>query len=395
MSMLAAFNDFMTTNRERPLSSVDNLINDSTKYNCYLLRDILEGLTENQYIQDGVSIVEEAQLFAGGSFRMYNPTNPAFAFVPSNTMVKLTVPWRFGLSSAQWTEQEVELAGSTSVTAFKNLKQSKINAALQDGHEGIEDQFLLNAPDVAQMENAITDPSVNGKAYSLHVHLTTDGLAPSSTNGGVVGADWTTVQTVVVSTTPNFKNQFKAYDNTSAATVLATLTAALDSMWQQVQFKSPVSSQQYFRDVMLKKFKILATLVGINKWSEVSRARNDRLGNTFTDLGYLAGEQNYAGIPLQRVGALDVYDVLHDTGAGTSSGGATGNNAAEGGILSPRYRFVNFQTFRPIFHKRHFMTRQQLPPTQQNPFANLLLLNSWFNNFMINRRRNGIVYGAH
>jgi hypothetical protein len=194
-------------------------------------------------------------------------------------------------------------------------------------------------------------------------------LAPSSTNGGVTGSDWTTVQTVSTSTYSNWRNQYETY---AAASIDTALVPAMDLMWLDVQYESPESAEAYAKDTVLSKLRILTAKAGYAKLIELTRAANDGLVPA-NDLGWAAGRVTYHGLPIDYIGALDSID----------------SNTAQ-----PKYRFVNFNTIRPIFHKRRYMYPKSVDGGASQPFMAGMLRDTWHNLVITSRRQNGIVRAA-
>lgn len=374
MSSLASFTDFMLATRQNSIGDVNTINNQATRYQCYLLRELMAGLAPKEYLQDGQEIIDFIQFSAGGSYRRYLPGDN-FTYAPSNTLTSIKVGWRFSSVDMTWTDHEVELNGGNNVTNFKRVKNAKRSAMFTDFYEGMEDD-LWATPDVAEMETSTT---AGRRPYSLRCIVTDDGLAPSSTNGGVTGSNWTTFQTVNPSTVTNWQNRVATYDNTSDTTRRQTLIGSFDRMFLQLGWESPVDSQEYIKDISLRKLKILASLNGITTLQQVLRDENDRLtpeGN----LQMANGTVRYGNIPVKYVTALDTVDAAVESGTGSG--------------FKPRYRWYNFGHIKPIFHSRRFMHLVNLGKSQGQPFQNVELRDSWRNVICTNRRAQGIVRGA-
>jgi len=373
MSTIAAFNDFMLATREAPLSGTDQIQNEATKYRTYLLRKMLAGLSKEKLLQSGTKIVDYIQLALTSTYQDYAPTQD-FTFQASNSLTKIEVPWKFSLVSSNWTDHEIELnSGGDLKTVFKTIKKVKEQEMMTALYEGMEDAFWAT-PDVVEMEGGT---ATGKKPYSLRCFITPTGGAPAAANGGVVGADWTTVMTVNPTTLTNWKNQVENYDGTSATTVRGTngIIPAMDRMWLDTQFESPTDAQQYAQDTKINKTSILASKVGYSTLVDIMNSRNDRMlpaqgGN---DLGYANGRITYHGMPISYIGALDTVDATLDAAA------------------KPNFRFVNFNYIYPIFHTKRYMTAIDLPNSARQPFSHGIIRDTWRNLWCSSRRSQGFV----
>lgn len=370
MSSMASFTDWMLATRPRSIGDVNTINVQSTRYQCYLLRELLNGLSPKEYLQDGQKIIDFIQLRSAGSFRRYSPTDN-FTYTPSNTLTQIEVGWRFSTVDMTWTDHEVVLNGGNSLTNYKRVKNAKESAMWVDFYEGMEDD-LWATPDVAEMETAI---GTGRRPYSLRCFVTDDGLAPSSTNGGVNGSNWTTIQTVNPTNEPNWRNQVETYVYDSTANRNPSVLEAFDRMFLDLNWKSPDSSQQYVQDINLRKMKILASKIGYITLQRIFRDENDRLNQDSGNLQINEGRVTFGGIPVSYISALDTVDAARDTAA----------------VPRPRYRWFNFNFIKPIFHTQRWMYLIQLGKSQTQPMQNVELRDTWRNLFCTNRRAQGIV----
>lgn len=369
-----SFTDWMLATRPKSLADPAKIKVQSTRRQRYLLREILAGLAPKEYIQSGSKIIDFIQLKATASFKRYLPTDP-YTYVPSNTLTQIEVPWRFSSVDMSWTDHEVILNGTDILSTYQRVKAAKESAMMVDFYEGMEDD-LWATPDVTEMEAAPS--SLGRRPLSLRCFVTDDGLAPSSTNGGVVGANWTTIQTVNPTTETNWRNQVETYDGTSDATVESSVITAFDLMWMDLGWQSPETSQKYVEDISYSKLKILASKKGVSKLLKVLRNENDRLTPGGGNLQQANGAVTYGNIPVMYVSELDTVD-------------ASGDGAA---VVKPKYRWFNFNHIKPIFHSQRYLYQVSVGKNPAQPHQSVEIRDTWRNLFCINRRAQGIVRAA-
>ena len=366
MSLTAAFKDFVLTTRNEVASDPNSILNDAQKYPDYLIRDLLAG-REKEMFQGGAEIEEYLELDPGAPATDYSPTD-VFSYTNVDTLTKVKVPWRFTQNYYTWTEQEILLSSGAKV-AMKNLHKAKKQGAYTSIFDKLEDS-LVATPETAQMET-----STGRTPYSLRCFITDNGNAPTSLNGGVTGADWTTVSGVNPTDKPYWKNQVSTYDGTSATTVRDTILKAMDKCWLKTGFRAPTNSQEYFTDSNMRRMKIIASTEGVAYMSEIARSANDRL-TPAGDVGWSVGNVTFHGIPIKYVPALDTVDATPDAAG------------------KPKYRFVNLNHFKLIFHPKKFMTIKDVTPAPNQPHVNLVLFDTYRQLMCTSRRRQGIVLAA-
>lgn len=379
MSALTAFTDFLIATRQKMLTSPNELSNQATLYRTYLIPLMFKGLSEKEMVQGGSEIVDHIQLSIQRSFRNYNPTDN-FNYTADSSLTQVKAPWRFWMVDSVTYKHEIELNNGTPAEIFKRLKVAKEKRMQQDFWEGMENQ-LWATPEVATMES--TTLTGTGKPYSLRCFITDNGGAPTSSNGGVTGSNWSTVMQVNPTTYTNWKNQFETYDNTSQTTREATFIPAMDLMWLDVQFMSPATSEEHFKSTTLQKLQIVMNKVTHAMLVKLATAKSNILSpanvpGINTDLGWANGRLLYHGLPIKYIGALDSIDTGSDTGT------------------TPKYRcrFINFNHFKWIFHKNNFRNLIRKDGGASNPHAEVLIDDTWGQLWCANRRENGIVVAA-
>lgn len=367
MSTIAAFTDLMALTRGVASSAIDKIQSDATTYRRYLTRLMQSGMSKKQMLQGGPNIVDYIQLAFTNSYQEYSPTGD-FNWTDTNSAVQITLPWKYALVSATWYDHEVLLSSGSLETTFKRVKDFKMAEMELSFWEGRE-RSLFATPDVLTMEGT----TVMGSAWhSLRCYITEDGLAPSSTNGGVVGSNWTTVLGQNPTTYPNWRNQVENYN---PAAIDTQLPRALDLMWDDVQYESPSDSQQYVTDTSLQKTAILTNRDGYAILMDLTRNKNDNTFSKENDLGMLNGALTYHGLPIKRIGAFEdatLFTTPYPTG-------------------SPRFWFPNFNFIYPIYHEQKFMAPLTVNSPTTKPQAHITAKDTYGELWMRSRRSSGIV----
>jgi hypothetical protein len=370
MSTIAAFTDLISLSRGVAASAIDKVQSEATSYRRYLTRLMMTGIAKERMIQGGPTIQDYIQLAFTNSYREYGP-NDEFEWTSTNSASLISLPWKYAMVHMVWHDHEVMLSSGDLTTTFKRVKDFKMSEMELSFFEGRE-KSLWATPDVVTMEGGTTTGSA---WHSLRCYITEDGGAPSSTNGGVTGSDWTTVLGQNPSTIgQNWKNQVENYN---PAKIDIQLPRAMDLMWDDVQYESPSDSQQYVTDTAIQKTTILTNRDGYAILMDLTRNKNDRLFTKENDFGMLNGALTYHGLAIRRIGAMDDSAVF-----GSSNLYAAG---------SPRYWFVNFNHIYPIFHRERFLHPLDIPIPVTKPQAHIVPKDTWGELWCNSRRQQGIV----
>jgi hypothetical protein len=387
-SSLTKFIDFQLATRQKLLTSPDVLINQATKYRTYLAPLLMKGLADKDMIQGGTEIVDYVQLKTTSSFQWRNPTDQ-YNFTARNSLTQIKVPWRFATVDSVTFEHEIDLNQGGEEVVFKRIKKAKNSNMEQDFWEGVEDS-LWGAPNFDTMEGTLPE-GTKGQMLSLRCFVTENGAMPTAANSGATGntPTWTSLMNVSTTTYPNWKNQFETYDNTSQTTRRSTLIESMDKMWLDVQFMSPSTSEEYFKNTALNKLHILTSKWGYTELVAIATSKSNVLTPRASgghggsnDLGWANGVITYHGIPIKYIGKLDEVD-----NSGGDKTGTTGTNYY-------KYRFFNFNHFKLIFHTKHFRRKRKLDGGATNPNAGVVLEDTWLNLWCANRREQGVVVAA-
>jgi hypothetical protein len=366
MSTIAAFGDLMTTTRGVAIESLNKINSEATTYRRYLTRLMMQDVKKEKMLQGGPEIKDYIQLAFTNSYQEYSPTQ-SFNWNDTQSLVEIKLPWKYAMVHTSWYDHEVILSSGSLETTFKRVKDAKMAEMELSFWEGRE-KSLWATPDVLTMEGGT---AAGGAWHSLRCYITEDGGAPSSTNGGVVGSNWTTVLGQNPTTYTNWKNQFELYNPSTAG----SLARAMDLMWDDVQYESPSTSQQYIQDSTLQKTAILTNRDGYATLMEFTRNSNDRLYTKENDFGMLNGELTYHGIPIRRIGAFEdssLFTTVYPVG-------------------SPRFWFVNFNKIFPIYHQDRFLHPLDVNSATTKPQAHIVAKDTWGDLWCQSRRSHGIV----
>lgn len=370
---LDVFVDFWNATRQYAITDPDTLVSMASSYRTYLWPRMMKGLTEDLIIQSGSEITDFVQLNFTNSFEHFNAPD-TFDYTGTDSLVQVRAPWRFSKVHSVINEFEIDLQQGDRETVFKRVKRAKMSELELSWFEGME-AALFATPSNETMESSTLTGT--GAPMSLRCYITDDGLAPSSTNGGVASADFSTVLGISPTTYTNWRNQYVTFDNTSVTSREATFIPAMDDMWISCQYQSPTNSEEYVKSTSLQKMRIITNKATILMLVKLATQQNNVL-TPKSDIGWANGTVVYHGLPIDYIGILDSIETGADTG--------TTNKY--------RCRYLNLKHFRPIHHKQHFRRQRTLDGGAGNPNASVVLEDTWHQLWCSNRREQGIVRAA-
>lgn len=364
MPSLESFNDFVRSTGQKLQSGPDEIVNDATK-NTYLLGRALKGRDPAQSVQSGQKIVDRIMLTDSGTAEFYHP-NDDLDIQNTDNLVSIEVDWRFIADHYAYTQQEVTLNSGDPQTYYKNLLKGKRQACVTSTFNKMEDAMWAE-PSNSQMENS------SGRVpYSIPTFITPSGSTPTG---------FTTVQTLNPTTNPGWQNRVEEYavgesDQVTDGVVDSSIVDAIDKIWHRVRFIAPQGGpQEYFESDMLQKMVIATNLDGITILQRLTRQSNDRLMPP-NNLGWVAGNITYAGLPILYVSTLD--DALVNSGSAMAEG-------------KPWFYFINFEYLFPIFHTEKYMSEEDPMRHPRQPFSYVVWKQTYYNWFCQSRRRQGLV----
>lgn len=389
-SDLDKFVDFALGTREHSLDNPTELISQASRYRTHLFRNMLGGWAAKEYVQAGSKIVTHVQFSYQSTYSHYNPTD-SFAYTDNSSLTRLELPWRFTKVSSVISQFELLLQNGDKADTFIQVKRAKENARDLDWWEGNEDS-LWRKPNFETMEKSTL--SGTGEPYSVRCFITRDGLAPSSTNGGVESADFSTLLTAnpALASMKNFRNQVSTFVNTNDAArrdIATGVIPAMDEMYVKTMYRSPSNSENLVTETTLKKQKILCNLWSHKLLTSMAKAGNNVL-TPRSDIGWANGNVVYHGTPVEYIDKLNFVDT-DSTDFATYPNGTAADGTAKDGF---KWWFVNFNHFMPVFHKSKFRDLQRFQAGARQPNQEVLFEDTWWNIICKNRREQGLVVSA-
>jgi hypothetical protein len=362
--MLANHADFLKATRDQRVVPKQTLLNEATKNNYFFFSTMMK--RAGKQFKGGTKLVDRIQGDAAGTFSFYNP-NDEFSPNQVDTLKSIEVDWAFAQSHYVLIKETATLNAGDPV-AYLDYVMSLEQGCVVDTINGLEES-LWAKPNTATMESSTADP-IN--PLSLLCFNTRDGLAPSSTNGGVASgtSDWTTLQGLAPSNESWYRNKFKSYTTATPDDPDAGLVASFDDIVLQTKFSLPDAMNKYSESDDLQKHCITTSRDGITFYKARLRALNDRM-DMLKDPA-INGPQ-YQGVPLIYVSELDEQGWTDNT---------------------PDYLFWDFNYICPFFHSDMYMDETITDGGSRQPNSTVVFKFSWFNMICRSRRRQGRVFGA-
>lgn len=355
--------DFLNATREQRLSPKDALKNEASKGTYFFFSRMLQDFAER--FKGGDKLYDFIQGETLNNAGLYNP-NDRFSVSTQDTLTPISVYWAF-LQSHYPIVKEAKALNAGDSTAFVNYVMSQEQACITDTMNKMEN-LLWDTPDRTVME-AEDQPEARSP-YSIPAMVTRDGLAPSSTNGGVINGDWTTVETINPSTKTWWKNKVATYANATPFGIDTGIVSAFDEMFEKVQFEYPDPMKDYNETKSRQSQCIATSTEGRTMYKSALRSLNDRMSALVDPK--VSGPQ-YEGVPIKRVSTLD----------------DAGWTAAQ-----PDYFFLNLSELHPFFHTDTFMDEQITAPSHDHPNKHVVWKFTYYNLICRSRRRQGRISAA-
>ena len=359
MPSLAQFTAFVKSTGEKLATSPDEILNDAGK-NTYFINRAIKGKDVSDSVQSGTKITDRIQLTDSGTAQFVEP-NEDLDIQNVDNMTKIQTEWRFLADHYAYEQKEIKLNSGNAQTYYKNLLKSKRQACKTSTWNKMEDAIWA-APSNSDMESAA------GKLpYSIPAFITTDGLAPSG---------FTTVETVNPSTNPKWRNQVQEYDPSNVADPNDGVVHAIDLMFMDCKFEAPAGGpSEFFNNDKLQKMVIATNRDGRALLQTLTRDANDRLVPA-NNLGWVAGNITYAGLPIDYVSTLN--DALVNSGAAITTN-------------EPWFYFINLEFLYPIFHSEVYMQEEEPLRRDRQPWSYVVWTMTYYNWFCRSRKRQGLV----
>lgn len=354
--------DFLAATRDVRMVPKEVLLNEVTKNTYFFFSSMMKGAEKR--FKGGTKLVDKIQGESPGTFSFYSP-NDEFSPEQVDTLKPIEVNWAFAQSHYVLIKETASL-NQGDPNAYLDYVKSLEQGCVVDTVNGME-EALWATPNFNTMETSSADPRV---AYSILCFVTKDGEMPSSTNGGVAETtDWTTLESLDVTSNNWFKNKFGTYSLTTPDDPDDGLINAFDDMILQVKFEVPDALRKWSEDEGLQKFVICTNRDGITYYKARLRQVNDRM-EMLRDPA-IPGVQ-YQGIPLKYVSQLDSVFTASQ----------------------PEYLFLNMNFLCPWFHTSMYMDEVITNGGAKQPNSTVVYKFTWYNLLCRSRRRQGRLYGA-
>lgn len=399
------FSMFMLTTGPAFLKNDESIINAVVR-NSYLLPRFMEGKDADFLLQGGTQIQDIIYLNEDSDAEFYKSDAQDFSYRNQQVGTQWNAPWRFLKNSTSWTDHEVGLNESGSLSdrigrfhRFKRIQRLKFMNLWTTQIHKMEDA-LFATPNAPQMEAG--DGSL---PYSLFAFITTPTSFVASTTGtnnglpnqGAGSSAWTTVQGIAPSTTAGtagsrWRNQQAGYLLNSDGTVNA------EAFWTGMrELHHKCKFERLPRFGSFSEPSRSPSFYAVSLWGLILAESNMRNQQD----AYLAGRQDPAypapmfhGVPYVYCAGLngaffcnslaDATDLYNEQGT-AHNGNATDNDH----IAGPRVLAVNGQVVNLIMHRDRVFYR--VPPfsPDRQPFLKVMVTDTWYNLVNQNRRELG------
>ena len=406
-SLASGFADFISATDSAILTSSDSIVNEAVKNN-YLLRRFMKGRGPQEILQGGKSIKDQIFFEDESTFQYYQPKE-TFTWQDPQVLSEWEIQWRFAVDHLTFTDHEMELnaGGGLSTKArhavykrLRRVKEMRLWTSLLNGMEN----SLFATPVYSEMEGTGNDAT---KPYSIPAFINEreDGMFEDSS-----GTDFTLLQNIDASAAgkTKWKPQVTTYAANSHTAAATGILAAFDDMYLKTKFTAPPTKQEYFENDNLYRQFIACSKAGINTYTQLLRAENDRLVTaSMQDPAYL--KPSYGGIEVEYVAALDTA-ALYEAGSGdglmteqqndggvasgTVTHGTGDTSAGDAKFIGPRYYWINANYIKPVFHNKRYMHRHPVITPPDQPFTHIQPIDCWYNMVCTSRHRQGIVSPA-
>lgn len=362
--MSSLTHDFLVATRDKRVVDHDKVINEASKNSYICLSRMMK--SNSKKFKGGRKLVDQVIGKEGTTGGFYDPNKP-FTLQNKDVLTQIEVNWAYHHRGYPLVDEQTDLNKGDS-SRFVDLCMALESSAVVDAANDWE-QALWALPDKRYMED--TAQQEHQRPFSIPAVITRDGLAPSSSNGGVAAGsgNWTTVQTVDPSTNAFWRNQNNTYAAATPTGVGGIITA-FDTMIERVKFDNPDMTAQYINSPERQKRAIITSTDGVTTFKAALRAQNDRMERLNDPT--ISGPQ-FDGVPMMKASELDGY-------------GWTTANAD--------YFWVDFEYLVPFFHSSHFFAEKIAQGSIENPNKVGVFKFTWYNALCRSRRRMGRTYAA-
>lgn len=358
--------DYLQATRPFRVVNHQKVLNEASKATYFCLSRMMKSAEKK--FKGGKELKDFVLGSETSSGGFYNP-HEAFSIQNKDGLHPITVPWAYHHRVFATVDEEID-NNAGDKAAFVDMLMKQENGCVVDAANDWE-EALWALPNKERMEDAATDQSAQ-KPYSILSLVTRDGLAPSSSNGGLASGSstWTTVQGINPSTYSFWRNATGTYSASDPTSLEDGIIPAFDDMLEEVKYESPDMLSKYVDDPSRQKRCIVTSKDGIVTYKKTLRGANDRMERLVDPS--IQGPQ-FEGIPLKRVSELE--------GLGWTSG-------------NPDYIWLDFEYVCPFFKTDKFFKEKIVPGGLEHPNKNGVYKFTQYNAIVRSRRRLGRIYAA-
>lgn len=385
------FSMFMLTTGPAFLKNDESIINAVVR-NSYLLPRFMEGKDADFLLQGGTQIQDIIYLNEDSDAEFYKSDSQDFNYRNQQVGTQWNAPWRFLKNSTSWTDHEVGLNESGSLSdrigrfhRFKRIQRLKFMNLWTTQIHKMEDA-LVAPPDANEME-----VGSGSKPYSLGCFVNQPSSASTDGSGipnGPAGNAWSTVQGITPSTTAGtagyrWRNQQATYTGGSLVTAPENFWQGMRELHSKCRFERLPRFGSFSEPTRSPAFYAVS-LWGLILAESCMRNQQD---------AYLAGRQDpsypapmFHGVPFVYVSSLNGLAWLNQTNSTT-----TLVHEGTSQFTGPRVVAVNGQVLNLIMHRDRVFYR--VPPfsPDRQPFLKVMVTDTWLNFVCQNRRELGIL----
>lgn len=393
------FSMFMLTTGPAFLKNDESIINAVVR-NSYLLPRFMEGKDADFLLQGGTQIQDIIYLNEDSDAEFYKSDAQDFSYRNQQVGTQWNAPWRFLKNSTSWTDHEVGLNESGSLSdkigrfhRFKRIQRLKFMNLWTTQIHKMEDSIVA-PPNRDTME---VGDGVAPYSLGCFVNQSSSAGLTGIPNQGASNTAWTTVEGITPSLTAGatgfrWRAQEATYANASA-----DLTASPERFWTGMRelhskcrferlprfgsFSDPTRSPAFYA----------VSLWGLVAAESCMRNQQD---------AYLAGRQDpsypapmFHGVPFVYISSLNGLRWLNDNTSTTvlTDESGTGAVTAASYTNGPRVVAVNGQVLNMVMHRDRVFYR--VPPfsPDRQPFLKVMVTDTWLNFVCQNRRELGIL----
>jgi len=389
------FSMFMLTTGPAFLKNDESIINAVVR-NSYLLPRFMEGKDADFLLQGGTQIQDIIYLNEDSDAEFYKSDSQDFNYRNQQVGTQWNAPWRFLKNSTSWTDHEVGLNESGSLSdrigrfhRFKRIQRLKFMNLWTTQIHKMEDS-LVAPPNAAEQESGS-----GSLPYSLgcFVNQSSSGGNTGLPNSGG-GTAWTSVEGVTPSTTAGTAGyRWRSQEATYASQT--DMTAAPERFWAGMrELHSKCRFERLPRFGSFSEPTRSPAFYAVSLWGLIlaeSCMRNQQDA-------YLAGRQDpsypapmFHGVPFVYISTLNGLAWLNDTLTTTVLTDESGTGAGANYNNGPRIVAVNGQVLNLIMHRDRVFYR--VPPfsPDRQPFLKVMVTDTWYNLVCQNRRELGIL----